>query len=378
MWKRRFEDYIRLTDMEMLLVITQGFDWPSYEKNGVIGRYTYADMPIEERKRYAIEGKALSTLTMALPQDSVHLFKKYTTSKDLWDALERYCEGDVTLKKNRIKLLKRQYEAFNGLKGESLDEIIIRFSHLTTELSYFEVVYPQTELVDKFLDSLPKTWTDYVHQLQDDQEYSTWDFEKVVSKLKNRDMKRRIKDTHSDFTQDPSLYHAKSVHLASSSSGNNAFLSGAEATPIVDAEGIAGYVAYDNTHSNVKSNVQSFHSMPMSMSSAEGRMSVYSAFCNAHEAFIGGKITDPAVIDEDYNQIDPDDLEEMDLQWQLAMLTIKVRRFTQRTGRPIGNGTKCFDKSKVKCYNCDGFGHFARECHTRWHRMERLCIALNI
>ena len=136
-------------------------------------RYTYADMPIEERKRYAIEGKALSTLTMALPQDSVHLFKKYTTSKDLWDALERYCEGDVTLKKNRIKLLKRQYEAFNGLKGESLDEIIIRFNHLTTELSYFEVVYPQTELVDKFLDSLPKTWTDYVHQLQDDQEYNT-------------------------------------------------------------------------------------------------------------------------------------------------------------------------------------------------------------
>ena len=135
MWKIRFVDYIRLTDMDMWLVITQGFDWPSYEKNGVIGRYTYADMPIEERKRYAIEGKALSTLTMALPQDSVHLFKKYTTSKDLWDALERYCEGDVTLKKNRIKHLKRQYEAFNGLKGESLDEIIIRFNHLTTELS---------------------------------------------------------------------------------------------------------------------------------------------------------------------------------------------------------------------------------------------------
>ena len=87
MWKRRFEDYIRLTNMEMWLLITQGFDWPSYEKNGVIGRYTYADMPIEERKRYAIEGKALSTLTMALPQDSVHLFKKYTTLKDLWLSL---------------------------------------------------------------------------------------------------------------------------------------------------------------------------------------------------------------------------------------------------------------------------------------------------
>ena len=254
MWKRRFEDYIRLNDIDMWVMITQGFDWPTFEKNGIIGTYTYTDMPDNEKKKYVVEGKALSTLTMALPQESVHLFKKYTTSKELWDALEKYCEGDATLKRNRIKLLKRQYEAFNGLKGESLDEIITRFSHLTTELSYFGVVYPQTELVDKFLDSLPKTWTEYVHHLQDDKEYSTWDFETVVSKLKSREMKRRIKDTHSDFTQDLSLYHANPVHLASPSSGTNAFLSGAVATPIVDAEELVGYVAYDNSTTNVKSN----------------------------------------------------------------------------------------------------------------------------
>ena len=71
---------------------------------------------------------------------------------------------------------------------------------------------------------------------------------------------------------------------------------------------------------------------------------------------------DPAVTDEDYDQIDPDDLEEMDLQWQLVMITRRTKWFMNRTGRQFVGGRVGFDKSKVKCYNCQGFGHFAREC----------------
>ncbi|GKB65630.1 ribonuclease H-like domain-containing protein [Tanacetum coccineum] len=68
---------------------------------------------------------------------------------------------------------------------------------------------------------------------------------------------------------------------------------------------------------------------------------------------------------EDLKQIDPDDLEEMDLKWQMAMLTMRARRFLKKTGRNLGvNGTDTigFDKTKVECYNCHRRGHFAREC----------------
>nr|GFA30738.1 ribonuclease H-like domain-containing protein [Tanacetum cinerariifolium] len=61
-------------------------------------------------------------------------------------------------------------------------------------------------------------------------------------------------------------------------------------------------------------------------------------------------------------QIDADDLEEMDLKWQMAMLTMRARRFLQRIGRNLGeNGTTSmgFDMSKVECYNCHRKGHFA-------------------
>ncbi|GJY26098.1 retrovirus-related pol polyprotein from transposon TNT 1-94 [Tanacetum coccineum] len=67
---------------------------------------------------------------------------------------------------------------------------------------------------------------------------------------------------------------------------------------------------------------------------------------------------------EDLQQIHPDNLEEMDLRWQMAMLTMRARRFLKNTGRKFSvNDTKTirFDKSKVECYNCHKKGHFARE-----------------
>ncbi|GKG09746.1 ribonuclease H-like domain-containing protein [Tanacetum coccineum] len=68
---------------------------------------------------------------------------------------------------------------------------------------------------------------------------------------------------------------------------------------------------------------------------------------------------------EDLEQIDTDDLEEMDLKWQVAMLTMRVKRFFKKTGRNLnfnGKETIGFDKTKVECYNCHKRGHFAREC----------------
>nr|GFA47080.1 putative ribonuclease H-like domain-containing protein [Tanacetum cinerariifolium] len=49
----------------------------------------------------------------------------------------------------------------------------------------------------------------------------------------------------------------------------------------------------------------------------------------------------------------------------MAMLTMRARKFLQKTGRNIGvNGPTSmgFDMAKVECYNCHRKGHFAREC----------------
>ncbi|GJU11953.1 ribonuclease H-like domain-containing protein, partial [Tanacetum coccineum] len=81
-------------------------------------------------------------------------------------------------------------------------------------------------------------------------------------------------------------------------------------------------------------------------------------------AFIASQPNSPQLSQEDLEQLHPDDLEEMDLQWEMAMMTIRARRFIKRTGKKLDiNGQRVgFDKSKVECFNCHKHGHFAREC----------------
>ncbi|GJR33875.1 ribonuclease H-like domain-containing protein [Tanacetum coccineum] len=55
----------------------------------------------------------------------------------------------------------------------------------------------------------------------------------------------------------------------------------------------------------------------------------------------------------------------MDLRWNIAMLTVRARRFLKNTKRKLdmaNNEIVGFDKSKVECFNCHKRGHFAREC----------------
>ncbi|GJW25735.1 hypothetical protein Tco_0039546 [Tanacetum coccineum] len=92
-------------------------------------------------------------------------------------------------------------------------------------------------------------------------------------------------------------------------------------------------------------------------------------------AFFASQPNSPQLDNEDLQQINPDDLEEMDLRWQMAMLTMRARRFLKNTGRKLSmNGTETigFDKSKVEYfYNCQKRGDFARECRAQRNQENR-------
>nr|GFD07112.1 hypothetical protein [Tanacetum cinerariifolium] len=68
---------------------------------------------------------------------------------------------------------------------------------------------------------------------------------------------------------------------------------------------------------------------------------------------------------EDINQIDEDDMEEMDIKWNMALLSMRADKLWKRIGKKIsiqGLDVAGFDKSKVECFNCHKMGHFVRKC----------------
>ncbi|GJS03433.1 ribonuclease H-like domain-containing protein [Tanacetum coccineum] len=108
----------------------------------------------------------------------------------------------------------------------------------------------------------------------------------------------------------------------------------------------------------------SSNSQNVAFVSLENTSSTNEAVNTAHEvstASSQGQASSSTYADD----IDTDDLEEMDLKWQVAMLTMRVKRFLKKTGRNLnfnGKETVGFDKIKVECYNYHRRGHFAREC----------------
>nr|GEV35719.1 hypothetical protein [Tanacetum cinerariifolium] len=74
------------------------------------------------------------------------------------------------------------------------------------------------------------------------------------------------------------------------------------------------------------------------------------------------------------NDINDDDLEEMDLKWQVAIISMRIKKFHKKTGRKLQFDTRDtvgFDKTKVECFNCHKIRHFARDCRAKGNQDSR-------
>ncbi|GJW56940.1 putative ribonuclease H-like domain-containing protein [Tanacetum coccineum] len=91
-------------------------------------------------------------------------------------------------------------------------------------------------------------------------------------------------------------------------------------------------------------------------------------------SFFANQSSGPQLDHEDLEQLDEFDLEEMDLKWQVAMISMRLKKFYKKTGRKLQFDAKepvGFDKAKVECYNCHKTGHFARECRSKGNQDSR-------
>ncbi|GKD11465.1 hypothetical protein Tco_1195872 [Tanacetum coccineum] len=85
------------------------------------------------------------------------------------------------------------------------------------------------------------------------------------------------------------------------------------------------------------SNTNELVNIAHSISAASSQSQLYSSSYadDVMFSFFANQSSSPQLDNEDLEQIDTDDLEEMDLKWQMAMLTMRVKRFINKTGRKL-------------------------------------------
>ncbi|KAJ0714908.1 putative transcription factor interactor and regulator CCHC(Zn) family [Helianthus annuus] len=98
-------------------------------------------------------------------------------------------------------------------------------------------------------------------------------------------------------------------------------------------------------------------------------MSLLGMVLESYSSFVAGKIGNPMLTKEDYDQIDAEEMELMDIKWCMASVLRRAEKFKQITGRDDFReahvSTLGFDKSKVTFFRCREKEHFKRECTNR-------------
>ncbi|KAF5810331.1 putative transcription factor interactor and regulator CCHC(Zn) family [Helianthus annuus] len=124
-----------------------------------------------------------------------------------------------------------------------------------------------------------------------------------------------------------------------------------------------GYIIQCNIALNLPEG-QSF-----SEDTAKDHMALLGSVLLSYEGLVAGRIGNPMLTKEDYDQIDAEEMELMDIKWCLASVLRRAEKFKTITGRndflDAHVSTLGFDKSKVTCFRCREKGHFKRECKGR-------------
>ncbi|GJS70525.1 hypothetical protein Tco_0703366 [Tanacetum coccineum] len=256
---------------------------------------------IEEKTCKKNDVKARSLLLMTLPNEHQLTFDQYVDAQSMFAVIKARFGGNEATKKTQKALLKQQYENFSASSSESLDSIFNRLQRLVSRLAILGVVTPPEDLNVKFLRSLPSEWDTHVVVWMNKPDFDTMGLDDLYNNFKI--VEQKVKKSAGASNDDKNLAF---VTTSGASSTNN-----------------INTVNPEVSTATTKVNTASTEICTASFSDA----TVY--------AFLSTQPKGSQLVHEDLEQLHDDDLEEMDLKWNMALLSMRARKFYQRTGRKI-------------------------------------------
>ncbi|GJR64764.1 ribonuclease H-like domain-containing protein [Tanacetum coccineum] len=340
-WAMKIEHYLTHIDYPIWEVIQKG-NGPvsvSTDTNGVIKVLppkTTEEILAREKKR-----KTRTTLLMALQEDHLAKFHKMIDANKMWEAIKSRFGGNDESKKMQKYILKQQFEGFSVSNSEGLHKGYDRFQSLLSQLKIHGAGVSTEDANQKFLRSLPSAWSQVSLIMRTKPGVDSISFDDLYNNL-------RV------FESD-----VKGSTASSSSTQNMAFVS--ENTSSTNEVSTAYGASSSSGHNPQREGSSSYTDELM-----------YSFFANQSSS--------PQLDHKDLGQLDEFDLEAMDLKWQVAMISMRLKKFYKKTGRKLYFDAKepvGFHKTKVECYNCHKTGHFARECRSKGNQDTRRRDAWN-
>ncbi|GJQ93075.1 hypothetical protein Tco_0004214 [Tanacetum coccineum] len=295
-WAMKMEHYLGHTDYPIWEVIQKG-NGPvqvSTDTNGqirVLPPKTAEEILARERER-----KARTTLLMSIPEDHLAKFHKMTDAKEMWEAIKSRFGGNDESKKMQKYILKQQFESFSVSNSEGLHKGYDRFQSLLSQLEIHGAGVSTEDANQKFLRSLPASWSQVSLIMRTKPGVDSLSFDDLYNNL-------RV------FEPD-----VKGSTGSSSSAQNVAFVS--SSTSSTNDVSTAYGVSTSSGHNSQREGSSSYTDELM-----------YSFFANQSSG--------PQLDHEDLEQVDEFDLEEMDLKWQVAMISMRLKKFYKKTGRKL-------------------------------------------
>ncbi|GKD76037.1 hypothetical protein Tco_1334319, partial [Tanacetum coccineum] len=261
----RIEQYIQIIDYALWEVIENGNSTP---KTTVVEGVEKVIPPttVEEKAQKRLEVKARSTLMMGIPNKHQLKFNSIKDAKSLLKAIEKRFGGNAATKKTQRNLLKQH-----------------RLKILGEKLS-------QEDVNQKLLRSLSSEWNTHAVVWRNKPELETMSMDDLYNNLK---------------VYEPEV---EGTSRSSTSTQNMAFVSSNNSGSTNEAIYISHGVLATSTQVSAanSTNVDNLSD---------------AVIC----AFFSSQQNNPQLANEDLQKLHPDDLEEIDLRWQMAMLTMRAR-----------------------------------------------------
>ncbi|GJT64402.1 hypothetical protein Tco_1015882 [Tanacetum coccineum] len=260
--------------------------------------------------------KARTTLLLALPDEHQLRFSKYDNAKELWEAILKTFGGNEATKKTKKNQLKQQYGNFKAEGSETLEQTFNRLQAIVSHLEFMDVPIEQDDLNQKFLSSLAPEWLVYTIVWRNRDDLDTMSLDDVYNHLK--------------------VYEPEVQKSAGSNSQNMAFISSSNT----------------NSGKSEVSTVQGVSTSSVQVSTASTDVAAASLSYDTVCAFIATQPNGSQIKYEDITQIDDDDIEEMDIKWNLALLSMRADMFWKRLVKKITIRIDVAGFDKIKGGRC--------------------------